>query len=149
MQISFKFKNLKPVSTNQANATDFKTKRRFKTAKYAQFKDRVGFILIPLKKEIWAFEEKFDIYSQHLSMSAKFYIPKDIMFTKKGHISKRAMDWDNYLKISQDCIFNHFQKLDDCYIKHVSFIEFLVSPDKEHHFTISYKTRENKLLYEG
>jgi len=146
MQLYFKFKNIKPVSTNEANATIWKTKRRVKTEKYHQFQQRVDFILMPLKKKIWAFEEKFDIYEQHISFSGKFYIPKSKMFTKKGYISQRSGDWDNYIKIAQDCIFKHFNKLDDCYIKHVGNIEYLISPNNEYHFSLKYKARENEFL---
>jgi len=148
MQISFIFKNTKPLSLNAANATNFKTKRRHKTAKYDLLSQRIKLLMIPRRKEIEAFELAFNPKEQHLYNMIKISIPKTMIFLKgKEEISSRKGDNSNQIKVVEDIVFSHFTKLDDRYICN-THIRQIVSPDNEWHIEFVLKTRENTLLYE-
>lgn len=145
-KIIFKVKNCKVPSANAARATNWKTKRQFKTKDYEQFEQRVKIMSLGKRKDIDKFEHTFNIYESHISMTPVFWIPYDRMYTKKGYISHRSGDSDNYLKCSIDAVFKTFNKLDDKYIKHYEEVLYLESPDDSYHFAMQFKERSNEFL---
>lgn len=146
--ISFHLENVKVPSVNESKAIDFKTKRQFKTKKYDEFEKTIKYYCMQKTQDINEFEASFDVNKSHLSFKAIFWIPKDKMFVKKGYISNRSGDFDNYLKCSVDSIFKSFNKLDDKYIKHVEKIDYLVAHDSNYGFILKLTERDNSLLYQ-
>jgi len=80
-----------PVSVNACFATDFKTKRRFKTKEYKEFESYCRGVIEP---------ENLFGYGNRIGVEVDFYSDWE---TKKGTI--RKVDIANYEKSLIDCMF--------------------------------------------
>jgi hypothetical protein len=58
------------------------------------------------QSQIEKIKKTFDPKRHMISLKFVWYQPKDILFTKSGHISLHSFDVDNILKIPTDCLFD-------------------------------------------
>lgn len=83
-----------PISINKAYATNFKTRRRFKTKEYAEFEKKIKHA---------DYFELFEI-TPKTKLEVNIYLIAN-WFTKSGKI--RVIDAANYEKTLIDCISKH------------------------------------------
>lgn len=113
------FPLLKPISLNSVYATDFKTKRRFKSKVYATFESEVKTILrLKYHKELLILSNKFDPTLHYLKSDYRFYYP--VLKKDNSQISKHSIDTTNCLKPIEDIICKYIG-IDDTFIIGGSF----------------------------
>jgi len=144
MKINFKFKNLKPVSTNQLYCNNQKTKRRFKTGVAKKFERDIFARMLMHKPEIFDFEKHFSPYDHFLIGYLIVFIPKSILITRKGYISHKSGDVNNH-KAFTDNVFKAFDKLDDKYLIIENQYK-LISPDNNFHMGYSLEIQDQGCL---
>jgi hypothetical protein len=112
---------LLPCSVNRS-----KTRSRhgtiFTTAEYRQKKKEIMTHLIRFKSDMLVFAEMFDRRYHYIRIDWKMYRKRDVYYTKKGDLSLKAGDTDNYKKQFKDCIFEHLG-INDALVKYEQIIQ--------------------------
>jgi len=103
MKLRILLKNLKPIPLNQVYATDFRTKRRFKSKKYKQFESAVNKELRAFRVEINKFNKAYNEEKHYITADYRFYFP--LITKKEGRISKTSGDVSNLIKSLEDIVF--------------------------------------------
>tara|TARA_R110002167_G_scaffold216993_1_gene421775 strand:+ start:101 stop:526 length:426 start_codon:yes stop_codon:yes gene_type:complete len=103
MKINFSFENIEPLPLNAVYATDFRTKRRFKSKKYTQFESLINNCLRRYRSDINKFNNKYDIEKFYIVAEYRFYYPITVKANNK--VSKTSKDLTNCLKPIEDIIF--------------------------------------------
>jgi Holliday junction resolvase RusA-like endonuclease len=104
------------MQLNQLYATDFKTKRRFKTEKYTEFEQEMAYLNKQQHLQMSVIKNNFNEKTQYIEMDYRFFYP---IKKKDGSISKTAGDTTNCFKSIEDCIFSYL-KINDAYVLNVS-----------------------------
>jgi Holliday junction resolvase RusA-like endonuclease len=103
MKLKLEILEIKPIPLNQVYATDFRTKRRFKSKKYNQFESKVNNALREFKNEINRFNKFYNEEKHYITANYRFYFP---ILTKKEHrVSKTSGDVSNLIKALEDIVF--------------------------------------------
>lgn len=119
MHIQLIFPELKPISINAVYATDFKTKRRFRSKKYGEFESSINSILkLAYKNDLIKINKTFDPTLHYLKMDYRFYYP--VLKKDNSQISKHSVDTTNCLKPLEDIICKYLG-IDDSYVIGGSF----------------------------
>ena len=103
MKLNISLLNIEPLPLNQVYATDFKTKRRFKSKKYTQFTSAVNGQLRNYKSQINKFNNKYSELDHYLVATYRFYYP--ILVKSGNRISKTSKDTSNLVKTIEDVLF--------------------------------------------
>lgn len=104
---------VKPVSTNELYASNGYGITLSK--KNREFKKEVRLKLSPHLKQIAEFTKNFDSTKNVIKANYVFYVPKEKLFTKKGTVSKKSIDVDNFVKSLTDSVFKIMGELNsDC-----------------------------------
>lgn len=117
MKLEIYLHDIKPLPLNQVYATDFRTKRRFKSKKYTQFESAVNNQLRKFKSDINKFNKYFDENNHCITVSYRFYYP--ILTKKDNRISKTSGDTSNLIKPIEDVLFKQLIA-DDSHVIDVS-----------------------------
>jgi len=120
MKLEIELINIEPLPLNQVFATDFRTKKRFKSKKYAQFISNVNGQLRNFKSQINKFNKKYSIDEHYIVTNYKFYYP--ILLKSGRKISKTSKDASNLIKTIEDVIFKQLTA-DDSQVISVSAIK--------------------------
>ncbi len=103
--VSFKVSNVKPCSINKAY---FKT-RRVMTVDGRRYRKR---LLTTIAKDntlceaIQAFSRPFDPTRHVVTLETIYHVPQTLCITKKGYLSRKGGDVDNYSKLTTDFLFS-------------------------------------------
>lgn len=103
MIVSFSIK-IKPFSVNKAYYKNRQLTQEARTW-------REDFLLSMQRKEVLqqmrSLKQLWSPSKHCLSVSYDFFYPSNILYTKKGEVSKRSMDLTNIEKLVQDNLFEH------------------------------------------
>lgn len=100
MRIEFRLSNIKPCSINKAYV-----RGRILSKEARTYRKR---FLITLSKDaslqeaLASIRDTFDPNKHALSLMTTYYIPQEDILTKKGHLSRRGGDVDNFAKLTTD-----------------------------------------------
>lgn len=131
---------LKPVSTN----TYLEMNRRghvYTSSETIKFKEAVADYLELVREDLLNFRVTLTEKSTILEASYFFYIPQEIFYTVKGELNTHCYDWDNSIKVLQDCVFSYLV-FDDMHIKKAKVS--LIPSDKH---CISILVKETTVKY--
>ena len=134
------FKKLHPFSTNKSVSFN-KKGRYYKNSAKANFQKQVNAEMSRYKSEIFAFEAEFSPYEHFLVGKVYMFMPKDLLITKRGTISRKSFDVNNH-KVFTDTIFRAFLELDDSQLISEEPLK-LLSPDDDYH--MGYKLEIHSL----
>ncbi len=133
-EIKFFFSGIKSFSANKSVSFNKKGKY-YKTANKKIFQDAISYGMLKHRPGIFDFEANYSIYDHILVGNVYMFIPRHKLITKKDYLNMTAGDVNNN-KVFTDCIFSHFDKLDDCHLIVENSFK-LASPDKNYH--MAYK----------
>lgn len=140
-QITFLFKNTKPVSLNNMYVTA-KNGRRFKSKNAVELEKHMTCQMFTQKPEIFDFENSCSMFDHYLSCRIIYFMPKTKLITKKGYISKKSGDiTENLNKATVDNVFKFFEKLDDSIICHSDHRK-LISSDNNYSIMVTLIRRD-------
>jgi len=132
--IKFFFSGLKTYSANKSVSFNKKGKY-YKSAGKQNFQDIISYGMMKYKPEIFALENSYSIYEHVLVGNVYMFIPRHKLITKKDYLNMTVGDVNNN-KVFTDCIFKHFDKLDDSMLIVENAFK-LISPDKN--YSLGYK----------
>lgn len=112
MQIFLSFKNVSPLPLNQVYATDFKSKRRFKSKSYNEYTRIINSQLSQYTNQLQAFNKYFDEEKHYIVADYIFY---KTVLTKSNRINKKSGDTSNLIKPIEDIVFKQLNA-DDSHI---------------------------------
>ena len=100
------FSGVTPISLNAVYATDFRTKRRFKSKAYKEYEGIIReFLRNDYKHYVGAFKQKAP-ENYYIKMDIRFYMP---IFVKSGdRISLTSKDVSNCIKPLEDIIATEY-----------------------------------------
>lgn len=106
MQIEIEINGVKPVTLNHYTkiTTRGKFASKYKPKESIEFEKAIDKELSKYQRYFDKFNGCYDSSSHYLVLDYQFYIP---LFTKKGLISKKSGDVDNFCKPIQDRLFNY------------------------------------------
>jgi Holliday junction resolvase RusA-like endonuclease len=143
-ELKFYYKDLKPVSLNQAKTVSRRTGCLIKTDKLRKFQDVVHAEAFYRRRELQDFEQDYNPKAHYLTLEMTVECPN--LMTKKNEINRRCLDLDNVQKYTTDAIFKEFNKLDDAYICEIT-VKKMTSPNK--YFNFHYKLAIKQLVGHG
>lgn len=100
-KIYFRVSNVKPCSINKAY---FKT-RRVMTVDGRRYRKRLLCTMSKiegLKEVVRSFSKSFDPVRHVITLETTYHIPQQLCITKKGYLSRKGGDVDNYSKLTTD-----------------------------------------------
>ena len=133
--IRLKFKNVKPLSTNDIHDPIIRRGKpsKIKIKKYKIYLNLISDLLIVHRKDLAKFQENYNP-STHV-IRGKFIVYCPDFFTQKKVLSKKSIDADNCLKATIDAIFAEMPLLDDAFLVDPHPMKTL-SPDSRYHIEI-------------
>jgi len=133
-EIKFFFSGLKAYSANKS-VTFNRKGNYYKSTGKKTFQDIVQYGMMKYKPQIFDMEASYSIYDHILVGNVYMFVPHHELITKKDYLNMTVGDVNNN-KVFTDCIFKHFEKLDDSMLIVENAFK-LISPDKN--YSLGYK----------